>query len=194
MYKNACLLMMLFLVPNASEAQPHEIRAYIDNFGETCRQLQTLGAVHQGEYAFIDYIYYPCGKIIDLNREFVRLRKYDQTSWNQQKYVLVHKIKEEIGKSGKIIWHQESDSIEKAHQLLDSYGVQFLFSFSRTGMEFAWQDMRIFVEEIQGLPPSIEIVSNEAQQIKELFEFLHVEIMYDSAAQLAYKMYIHEQN
>lgn len=187
-------LILLFYLLGSTRSECYELRAKISAVENICLQLQNCGALFCGDYAFTDYCYYFPDRALDFNKEFIRLRIYQKTNWDQKNCVITHKIKEEIGKSGRLIWHLECDSCEQAQQILENDGVIFFFSFFRHGYEYILNGMRIFVEDIQGLPPTIEVIGDDLPAISELFNQFHAEIVYDSAAQLVLKQQriIHE--
>lgn len=146
----------------------YELRAFIPEKEYAIKALQAVGATFKGEYSFIDNIYSPtsCTKSINLNTEFVRLRSYKKTMWIQKNFVLVHKQKNKPGVSGITLMHREFDTLAEAQQAI---AYPLLFSFSRIGYEYSLNNIRIFVEEIQGLPTSIEIIAHNEQEIIDLF-------------------------
>ncbi len=150
-----------------------EIRAYITSLDDTKKALQNLGATFKSEYAFTDYIYQPKDRKVDLNKEFIRLRAYEKTGWKQKNFVLAHKIKETTGMTGKTPLYKEFDTQAEAQQeLKDAYTLDF--SFYRKGWEYALENMKIFVEDIQGLSPTIEVVAPDKDQIENLFSKLPI--------------------
>lgn len=163
-------------------AVQYESRAIIQNIEYTQNTLLERGAQFKGEYSFTDYIYKPADRSIDLNKEFIRLRVYQNTNWNQKKFVISHKIKEIPGCSGRTVYFCECDSLEEAEQILSEKETQFMFSFSRLGYEYSLQGMRIFVEDIQKLPPTIEIIASCADDINYLFNELHAECVAQSVS------------
>lgn len=145
-----------------------EIRAYIQDIDSTKNALTDLGATFKSEYVFTDYIYEPKGVYWDLNQQFIRLRVYDKTNWDQKKCVLVHKMKKTQGITGKILIHQEFDEITQAQEVLkDDYS--FLFSFYRIGWQYSLNGNQIFVENIENLNPTIEIVAFDKNKIDDIF-------------------------
>lgn len=165
----------------------YELRGLILSVQSVCNTLEAYGAEFKGEYSFTDSIYQPLGKIIDLNREFVRMRVYQKTNWNQKKFVICHKIKEVPRRTGVSIFSCECNSLEEAEKLLGCCGAQFLFSFARTGYEYSLQGMKLFVEDIEGLPATIEAVASGLHQITELFEQIDADIVHDSVANLVFQ-------
>ena len=148
---------------NNQQISPVEMRGFIAHITQTQNVLRSLGAEYKGEYVFTDHVY--AVPNVDLNTEFVRIRVYQKTQWAQKNVVMVHK------RAGKIIVHQEFDSIPEAYLSIDLC-YQFLFSFSRTGWEYSWNQMRIFVEDIKELEPTIEVIAASVEQIQSLFELL----------------------
>ncbi len=149
-----------------------EVRGLISHIPETRSILQNAGAAYKGEYAFTDHIY--AIPNVDLNTEFVRIRVYQKTQWAQKNVVVVHKRTLQQGQMGITVFHQECDTFEEAQQILDpSYW--FLFSFSRIGWEYSWNHMRIFVEDIQSLEPTVEVIAPAVEQIQDLFQILQID-------------------
>jgi adenylate cyclase class IV len=165
-----------------------EIRAIITSIEQVREELESMGAVLMGDYAFTDYIYQPHNTSCDLNKEFIRIRAYQKTNWNQKKFSVVHKRKEQEGMTGKILLRAECDTFAEAEQMLcDS--CLFRFSFSRNGYEYSLNSMKLFVEDIQGLPPTIEVVAASKQQIDELFEKLSITVVIiDSVGRMVEKI------
>src|SRR5579863_10082860 len=79
--------------------QTFEVRAFIIDIEQARLQLSFLNAKFKGEYEFSDYIYYPQDRDFDLNKEFIRLRVYQKTQWNQKAVELSHKVKNDSGVS-----------------------------------------------------------------------------------------------
>ena len=150
-----------------------ELRASLEDRATAQKNLESVCACFKGEYAFIDYIYRPWDREIDLNEEFIRLRVYQKTNWAQRNCVLIHKPKKVYGQSSVTFFNKEFDSLAEAqNEIAQRY--QLLFSFSRNGYEYALDGMRIFVEDIQGLPASIEVIAASKEQIMDLFNILGV--------------------
>jgi L-lactate utilization protein LutC len=77
-----------------------EIRAYVTSLEQAQDYLAKIGSSQLSEYAFQDYTYHPKEQAYDLNLEFVRLRVYRKTNWDQKMVELVHKIKTKQGVTG----------------------------------------------------------------------------------------------
>lgn len=157
-----------------------EVRAYIQDIDSARNALTELGATFKSEYAFSDYIYQPKDTNWNLNKEFIRLRVYEKTNWDQKKYVLVHKMKKTQGITGKILIHKEFDEITQAQdELKNDYS--FMFSFYRKGWQYSLDDNQIFVEDIESLNPTIEVVALNQNFIDDLFTKLSIKNVIDSS-------------
>lgn len=166
-----------------NKSQNFEVRAFISDIAQARKKLALLNALFKGEYEFKDYIYHPQDREFDLNKEFVRLRVYQKTQWDQKAVELSHKIKSDPGVSGSLKLKKQFDSMEEAGAFLSDY--RFAFSYHRKGFEYQLDDVRIFLEEIQGVPPSIELVSSSKKKMDELFDQLApVQILSDSVPKL----------
>lgn len=164
---------------------PAEMRGFITSIQEVKDQLQKNGALFKSEYAFTDSIYSYKDSPFDLNKEFIRLRKYEKTAWAQKNIVLVHKQIDVRGQVGINLFKKEFDTVDQASHALIHH--QLLFSFMRTGTEYYWNDMRIFVEDIQGLPPSVEVIAPSSEQIISFFGMFNAKIITESVPALMEK-------
>jgi adenylate cyclase class IV len=150
-----------------------EIRAYIQDIDDTRNALINLGAIFKSEYAFTDYLYQPKNIVVDFNKEYIRLRVYEKTDWDEKKCILVHKVKNAQEVTGEILMHKNFDSIREAEQdLKASYILQF--SFYRKGWHYSLDDNQIFVESIESLNPTIEIVAPDKNHVNDLFAKLSI--------------------
>lgn len=154
-------------------AETVEMRGWVDNIENVTQQLQLLGAHLKGEYACTDYIYQPKGGYYDLDKEFVRLRVYDITNWVQKKCAVMHKVKSKKNITGTAVMCKEFDEMKDAQRELDEEYV-LEFSFYRHGFEYVLADMRIIVDDIQGLAPSIEIIARDTHQVQNVFAQLSI--------------------
>ncbi len=176
----SCFLLALASLKGA------EIRAICENTHSIRNKLLQRGAIYLSEYAFTDYIYIHHHQT-NLNEEFVRIRQYQKTNWNQKQLVVVHKVRDLIDGNHKTPLKVESDTMEEAKRVIPTTFYEG-FSFSRRGWEYRLENMHIFVEEIEGMPFSVEILGPEKSEILELFKFLQVQdLLQDSVPQYIQK-------
>jgi|GEM_PF-2205744 len=147
-----------------------EVRAVIESPEYTHTQLVALGAVNNGAYAFTDILYHPIGGVYDFNTECVRLRMYTRSNWVHKPVVLTHKRKGIADARAATIKQLEFDIPQEACEELK--GHMEAFTVSRTGMEYAWQGARIFVEKIEHLLPTVEIIAPTQQEGEQIFDLL----------------------
>lgn len=163
-----------------------EVRAYISDFELTNKKLIQAGSVIQGDYEFRDYIYQPTNVATryDLNKEFVRIRVYHKTNWIQKSVELVHKIKSTQSMVGLTKIKKEFDKVEEAIAFLGSQYIE-IFSFERKGVEHKLNNSRLFVEDIEGLPKSIEVIAYSQEDLKWIFQQVDpITILFDSIPKL----------
>ncbi len=164
-----------------TQLQAVEIRAVISDSKTICSALINEQAQYKGDYAFTDYIYCDCNSGKSLNSEFVRIRYYQKTGWKQKSVVIVHKVRNPQEKNHRILFQKEFDTLTEAQQYVP-LGYSKRCSFFRRGWEYLLKDMHIFVEEIEGLPASIEIVAPSQEELFNLFNTLEiVDYLTDSA-------------
>ena len=163
--------------------QNFEIRAFIIDIEQARSQLSSLNAEFKWEYEFSDYIYYPLDRDFDLNKEFVRLRVFQETHWDQKVVELSHKVKGGPGLQGSLKMKEEFNTVEEAETFLTGY--RLAFSYERRGFEYVLDDVKIFLEDVHGLQPSVELVSPSKENINQILDNLApVEILSDSIPKL----------
>ena len=150
-----------------------EIRAIIHDSLNAQADLVREQAIYQGDYAFNDYIYSNCDSSGGLNDEFFRIREYEITRWKQKPVVAVHKVRNPQEECHKILFEGEYDTLAQAQQQIPPYFSKKC-SFFRRGWEYRIENMRIFVEEIDKLPPSVEVIAKSQEEIFSLFETIKV--------------------
>lgn len=165
-----------------------EVRAYVMEAEFAARTLLQMGAVIQGDYAFRDHIYQPKMKEkFDLNKEFVRIRVYQKTNWTQKSVALIHKVKSPEKAVGSTKMKEEFDAFEEAVNFLGHSYIE-IFNFQRQGIEYKLDDSRIFLEDIDDLPRSIEVIApSEDESGRILRQINAAEILLDSVPKLIEK-------
>lgn len=177
-----CLLLTSLNIISSSAIR--EIRGYVSDIITTQKKLAALGATYKGYYQATDYVYDSATHAFDFNLEFVRVRVYQFTQWQTKQCVAIHKQRNQYGFSAKTVWYQEFDTFEQAQEFLKNNFI-LQFSYNRKGWEYDLNSMRIFVEDIQGIKPSIEVIGQDEKMIGDLFKNLEVhEIISDSIPRL----------
>ena len=149
---------LLFCAVVSSQNEAIEIRAIIHDSLKTRAALLHEQAIYQGDYAFNDYIYSNQDSRGSLNDEFFRVREYKISRWKHKPVVAIHKVRNPQGESHKILCKEEYDTLTQAEQQIPpSFSKKC--SFFRQGWEYHIENIRIFVEEIDELPPSVSIIA-----------------------------------
>ena len=147
-----------------------EARGPISDIVLIKKELKKLNAKFKGDYEFTDHIYKPIhSNKIDLNKEFVRIREYNKSAWKHKKFVLVHKLTswEKGEKKSKKILKEEFDNLNDAENKIKDY--ELYFKFHRTGSQYEFKDSNIFVEDLEYLGLSIEIISDDKKTLDNMF-------------------------
>ena len=154
-------LLFLFALSNVSATQ-FEIRVLVKDIKEIPYMLKKINAEHRGSYSFTDFIYFPVSKNTKIS--YARIRKYKQTNWSQKNIVVSIKTLRENYNSENTVCKKEYDHLENAKRFLEK-DFEYQFSFFRTGNEYAFENMNIFVENIEHVGPSIEIIGKTKESI-----------------------------
>ena len=139
-----------------------EVRGIIKNIEKTKKKIEQLGGLFKSNYSFTDVIFLSTSKKINLNKEFIRLRIYKISSWPTKKIVLVHK-KAEWKKESKVsncLLKKEFDTNKEAHSFINKkFGdkIKKGYEFFRKGWEYKLGKINLYVENIKGLKPTVEI-------------------------------------
>ncbi len=150
-----------------------EGRALISNIEQTRKKLADLGAAFNSNYAFKDIIFVPKKAECNLSDDFLRVRVYTKNNWPTKKVVLVRKQTEfkDTGKIDNIILKKEFDAEQEAVDFVATeLETEFErgFEYEREGWQYDFGKHRIFVEDIKGYKPSIEIEA-DSEEIESLF-------------------------
>lgn len=146
-----------------------EIRAWIKDFQTTINHLEGLGCVFKGTYSFKDQIYHPKKKKYDLDQEFMRLRVYEVSNWNQKNVQLIHKKKIRQNLSGNALLRLEFENPSEGEAFLNQTH-DLAFAASRQGVEYTINHIRIFVEKIEHLESSIEVLGSSEEEVMSILK------------------------
>ncbi len=151
-----------------------ESRALISSIEQTRQKLTEIGAIFNSNYAFKDIIFVPRKADYNLSDDFLRVRIYIKNNWPTKKVVLTRKQTEfkDIGKVDNVILKKEFDSEQEASDFISiELGTEFErgFEYEREGWQYDLGKHRIFVEDIKGFKPSIEIEASTEKEIEFLF-------------------------
>ncbi len=161
-----------------------EIRVWVQSCEKIREQLNLLAATPKGDYAFTDYLYQSVGVPYNFNTEFVRIRVYHKTQWNQKMVVLCHKQKSPTDKRPVTIQQQEFDVLADAQRIISNTH-RYLLRASRVGYEYSIGDVRVFVEDIERLSPSVEVLADSWADLNILLAALdHGDIIHDTVPHL----------
>lgn len=160
-----------------------ELRAVVENTSIVKEKLQEMGAVFLADYQFTDHIYTKKTGSQDLDKEFIRIRDYQITHWDQKKVVVLHKLRDQIAGNHKKVFEQQCDTLEEGVSYIPGDYHKVLV-FSRQGWQYSLNGMSIFLEEIAGMPSSVEIICANRDIILDFFKTIQSkEVLNSSAAQ-----------
>jgi hypothetical protein len=143
----------------------YEVRMSCARIEDSRSRLDKIGATYINPYSFTDRIYQPLSENpFDYDREFVRIRQYHETHWDQKPVLLSHKIRQ--GDQAPKFEPLEFDTLEAAEAQL-SEDFELDLSFFRKGYEYRWNDVRIFLEDIEYLGTSMELLG-ERKRVNDI--------------------------
>lgn len=150
-----------------------ETRGKINNIKDARDTAEKIGAVYKGFYSCTDFIFQT--KNIE---EILRLRVFKINNRKTENCILIHKTAEwsDNIKTDKIILNRKFSTMKKAvNFMIEHYGdFKEDYEYSRDGWEYSYNGSDIFIENIEKLGPTIEIESDNKDDIENLLKFFDV--------------------
>ena len=150
-----------------------EGRAIVESIEKAKASIESLGGHFKSNYILKDIIFVPKKENYNLSSDFVRVRINIKSDWPTKRVIVVRKQTEfkKTGKIDKIILKKEFDNEEEAFLFVKEKLPEFQkgFEYEREGWQYQLNDSRIFIEDIKGWKPSIEIEVKNEKEIKEFF-------------------------
>jgi adenylate cyclase class IV len=165
------------------------------NIEEATGKLEAIGALFRGHYFFDDIIFLPKFGKTDLAKEVLRLRILQIKNWETKDVLLDHKMYEGKGddRMAKIVLHQEFDNQAEAFDFIKGYQngrFQQAFDFFREGWEYHLGDSRIFLEQVEYLGPTVEILTDDEEHLHKIVHELGIgRILTDPLPKILSKKY-----
>ncbi len=154
-----------------------EARGTIKNIKDTKEKIEKLGGKLLSNYKFKDIIFSE-KKDSNLSKDFLRLRVYVKNNWPTKDFVLVRKKTEfkETGKLSKTILKKEFDNEQNSIEYIKNNFPKYkkIVEYSREGWQYQLDKNRIFVENIEGYKPSIEIESENESGLKRVLDEVNI--------------------
>lgn len=154
-----------------------EARGKIKDIEDARNTAEKIGGIFKGYYHNVDVIFKP--KKVDPEKGVVALRIFDINNRETESYIITHKIAEWSGKikTDKIILKNRFDTMaEVLDFMIDHYGndLKDHYQYSREGWEYHLEKGDIFIENIEGLGPTIEIEADNTDDLENLFKLFDV--------------------
>ncbi len=150
-----------------------EGRAIIRNIKETKTLIESLGGHFKSNYSFKDIIFVPKKENFNLDDDFVIVRVYFKNDWSTKNVIVVRKQTEfkKTGKIDRVIIKEEFDTEAEAFIFIKKSLPEFKkgFDYKREGWQYELNNHRIFIEDIEGFKPSIEIEATDEKDLQNFF-------------------------
>ncbi len=171
-----------------------EVRAHILDIPTTQKKLEGIGATFDSDYAFKDVIFIPKKDRYNLDDDFLRMRIYTKNNWFVKNVVVARK-QTQFTKSSKtniVSLKKEFETPEEAFDFIKKqFSLEFTygFEFEREGWQYNFKDCRVFIEDIKGYGPSVEVEGESEQEIKSLLNQIKAtEVMRSSVPEIMRKI------
>jgi len=152
-----------------------EARALMKSIKQARERAESLGCKYMGGYHNKDVIFVPKGKgRFNLSDDFVRVRVFIRNNRPTRNAIVIRKRTEfkETGKIDSVVLKEEFDTEKEALAFVKKSlpGFRKGFEYSREGWEYHLGDKRIFVEDITGYGPSMEVEAENEKELKDLLK------------------------
>lgn len=166
-----------------------ETRGKIKDIKEARYTAEKIGAMFKGFYSCTDFIFET--KNVE---EILILRVFKINNRKTKNHILTHKIAEwsDKIKTDKIILKRKFDTIKDAiNFMIDHYGdFKEDYEYSRDGWEYSLNKNSIFIENIEKLGPTIEIESDNKNDLENLFKLFDIsELFSESTSEIMRKLF-----
>ncbi|HLC75403.1 MAG TPA: hypothetical protein VJH88_06150 [Candidatus Nanoarchaeia archaeon] len=152
-----------------------EARAIIQDIEKAKIAVEAAGAMYKGNYKFRDVIF----KENDSDDDILRMRIYIKSNWPTRKVSVIRKKTEFNGliQKNKVILKLEFESESEALEFMSKKIAKSLImkaEYVREGWEYQLKSARIFIEDIKGWKPTVEIEAETAADIENIFDKIEV--------------------
>lgn len=136
----------------------NEVRVIVNDLKRVKKKLVELGGKFIEEYKFIDYIFVN-------GKDILRLRVVDKTIRSGKKVKVVIKMKD------KVVLKRQFDTKDQGEKFIrDKYSeFEKKVKYSRVGWQYNLGKSNIYVENIRGFNPTVEIESADRAEMNKLF-------------------------
>lgn len=168
-----------------------EVRCRIKHIDDARNVVEKIDGIYQGHYHNTDIIFK--SKNSDIEGTIV-LRLFQINNRRTKNVILTHKIAEWTDdiKTDKIILKQSFDTIKDALSfMIDHYedSLKDDYQYSREGWEYHIDNIKIYIENIEKLGPTIEIEAENKDDIKNLLKHFNVtECFYEPTSEIMRKL------
>lgn len=135
--------------------------------------IEDLGVKKASEYGFYDLVYLNRNGA-SITEDTLKVRVYQKNEWDSKAVLVIQKraIVENGTKTDKVLTREQFDTEAQAIEYVNenlSQDYEYKFKFSKTGIEYKNEKIRVWVEDVENIGITLEL---EAQDSDILNEFL----------------------
>lgn len=177
-----------------------EGRGIIKNIENARKKIEKIGGIFKDQYSFTDIIFVFKSSKTKLNKELIRLRIYKINNWPTKDVILIHKTTSWKGnsKTDNIILRKEFNTAEEAINFINKNfknKPKKDFEYFREGWEYDFDRKKVFVEDIKGFKPTVEIEAENEEELNNVFKKINViKRLSDSVPEIMRKIIIPTQH
>lgn len=125
------------------------------------------------EYAFYDLVYLNKNGV-SITEDTLKIRVYQKNEWDSKAVLVIQKraTLENGAKVDKVLTREQFDTEEEALKFVEnnlSQDYEFSFKFSKSGIEYKNENIRVWVEDVENIGITLEL---EAERIDSLNDFI----------------------
>lgn len=140
--------------------------------------IEKLNLIKKSEFAFYDLIYQNRNGT-NITDDTLKVRVYQKNEWKTKDVLLIRKTAPMINgsKEDKVLLKKEFNTEKEAINFINenfANDYEYKFKLEKAGIEYSNDKLRVWVEEIKDMGTSIEIGSEDPQEIENTIQLFDV--------------------
>lgn len=150
----------------------------IVNKGNIDTIIEKLNLIKKSEFAFYDLIYQNKNGT-NITEDTLKVRVYQKNEWKTKNVLLIRKTAPMINgaKEDQVLLKKEFDIEKEAIDFINTHFANeyvYKFKLEKSGTEYGNENLRVWIEEIKDIGTSIEIGSENLEEIENAIQLFDV--------------------
>lgn len=159
--------------------------------------IEDLGVKKASEYGFYDLVYLNRNGA-SITEDTLKVRVYQKNEWDSKAVLVIQKraVIEDGTKVDKVLTREQFDTELEALKYVEdnfSSSYDFAFKFSKTGIEYKNETIRVWVEDVENIGITLELEAEDADTLNSFITNFNIKEKLDiSLPEYYYLKYIKE--